>query len=133
VSGSVVQLVNKRDVDFSGGNGTVVAVRSVDVSRWTSAVLNVRVHSNSINGTSSGTIQVIARAISLTNEEPQTDFIDASALATCTIGYQEDAGILVRDSLAADFGGALQITFVGTLGTSTTLRVNISVELVLKD
>jgi len=132
MSGQVIQLVNKRDVDFSGGNGTVVGIRSVDVSRWTEAVLNVRVHSNSITA-GTGTIAVVARAISLTNEEPQTDFLDATNLATCTVATGTTAATLLRSTVSAAFGGALQILLVGTKGTSTTVKANISVELVLKD
>lgn len=133
MSGQIIQLMNKRDVDFSGGNGTVVAVRSVDVSRWTEAVLNVRVHTNSITASTTGTIVVNARAVALTNEEPQTDFLDATNLGTCTVASGTAAATLLRSTVTAGFGGALQILLVGTKGTSTTVRANISIELVVKD
>lgn len=133
MSGQVIQLVNKRDVDFSGGNGTVIAVRSVDVSRWTEAVLQVRVHSNSITAATTGTIAVVARSVSLTNEEPQTDFLDSTALGTCTVAAATTAATLLRSTVTAAFGAALQIQFAGTKGSSTTVRANISVELVVKD
>jgi hypothetical protein len=132
VSGSVIQLFSKRSFDFSGGNGTVVVVRSVPVERWTEAQINVRVHTNAI-ASGSGTIVVNAKSISLTQEEMQTDFLDGTILATASVGNGTAAGTLVRGAVTAAFGAALQILVVGTKGTSATVVANLSAELVLKD
>lgn len=132
MSGTVIQLFSKRSFDFSGGNGTVVVVRSIPVERWTDAQINVRVHTNGI-ASGSGTIVVNAKSISLTQEEMQTDFIDTAILATASVANGTLVGALVRGTVSSGFGAALQIVVVGTKGSSANVIANISAEIVLKD
>jgi hypothetical protein len=133
MSGHVAPLFHKQEFDFSGGNGTVVVVRQIDVSRWTQGEVLVRVHSNSITGSTTGTIAVVAKSVSLTNQDPATDFIDGTAVATATVSDSSTAGTLKRASLTTPFGSGLQIQVVATKGTSTTVKATISVDLVVKD
>lgn len=132
VAGMIVPLFTKREFDFSNGTATVVVVKSVDASRYTEGVLNVRVHSNS-STSGTGTISGHAKSIALTAEDPALDFIDGATLATASMTSSTAAGTLLRGSLGAGFGGALQITIVGNKGTSVTLRATLSAELVLKE
>lgn len=132
MAGTVVQLFSKRSFDFSGGNGTVVVVRSIPVERWVDAQINVRVHTNGITS-GTGTIAVSAKSISLTQEEMQTDFLDATILATASVATGTLVGALVRGTVTSGFGAALQILVVGTKGTSATVIANLSAEIVLKD
>lgn len=133
MAGMIVPLFTKREFDFSNGTATVVAVKSVDTSRYTEGVLNLRVHSNSSTAATTGTISAHAKSIALTAEDPTLDFLDATTIATASMTSNTAAGTLLRGALATGFGGSLQITIVGLKGTSTTLRATVSAELVLKE
>jgi hypothetical protein len=133
VPGAIIPLFTKREFNFSNGTGTIVIVKSVDTSRFTEGVLNLRVHSNSTTGSTTGTIALHAKAIALTGEDPSVDFLDATTLATASMTSDTAAATLLRGALTSGFGGALQITVVGNKGTSTTLKATLSAELVVKE
>ena len=133
MAGVIIPLFTKRDFDFSNGTATVVVVKSVDTSRYAEGILNLRVHTNTISGTGGGTIAAHAKAIALTAEDPVLDFIDGTTLAAASIATGTLVGSLVRGPLTTGFGGALQITVVGSKGTSAIVRATVSAELVLKE
>ena len=128
----IIPLFTKREFDFSSGSATVVVVKSVDTSRYTEGVVNLRVHSNSSTA-GTGTINAQAKSVALTGEDPSIDFVDGTTLATASMTSSTSAGTLIRGALATGFGGSLQITIVGTKGTSTTLKATLSAELVVKE
>ena len=133
MAGTTIPLFTKRKFDFAGASGTpaVVVIRSLDVSGWIEGVLNVRVHENNI-GSASETISVKAYPISNSMEDPSVDYRDETAgnITTVTIGVSGySAPILVRSSLASDFGSALQITVEGA---NSPNDATLSAELVLK-
>lgn len=132
MAGTIIPLFTKREFDFSNGTATIVVVKSVDTSRYTEGVLNLRVHTNSTTS-GTGTIAAHAKSIALTAEDPTLDFIDGTTLATASMTQSMVAGTLVRGTITAGFGGSLQIVLVGNKGTSVTLRATLSAEVVLKE
>lgn len=132
MAGMIIPLFTKREFDFTNGTGTVVVVKSIDTSRYTEGLINLRIHTNSSTA-GTGTISAHAKAIALTGEDPALDFIDGTTLATASMTATTAAGLLLRGALSSGFGGALQITIVGNKGTSATLRAVLSAELVLKE
>jgi len=132
MAGMIIPLFTKREFDFTNGTATIVVVKSVDTSRYTEGVLNLRVHSNSTTA-GTGTIAAHAKSIALTGEDPVLDFIDGTTLATASMTQSMLAGTLVRGALSSGFGGSLQITIVGSKGSSATVKATLSAELVLKE
>ena len=130
MAGTTIPLFTKRSFDFSAANGSVVVIRSLDVSGWTEGVLNVRVHQNNI-GSASETISVKAYPISNSMEEPSVDYRDdvAGNITEVTVAVTDSAPVLMRSSLASDFGSALQITVEGA---NSPNDATLSAELVLK-
>lgn len=107
----------------------VVLVRAMDVTDAKDITLSVRVHSRTVSG---GSIQVIARAISLTSEEPDVDFLSAgSDLATITLNAS--APTLHLASLSTPFGSMIRILVKGTGATASTITATISIDLVVRD
>ena len=129
--GQVHSIITKRDFDFSNLTASTIEipiVRAVDVTDASDLTLQVRVHSRTITA---GSIAVIARAISLTEEEPNTDFLSAgSDLATITLGTA--APTLHLATLATPFGSMVRILVKGTGAAGATIRANISVDLIVR-
>lgn len=133
MSGIVQSVITRRTFTFTNlGNALtqeVPLVRALDVTDGKELTLLVRVHSRTITA---GSIQVIARAISLTNEEPNTDFLSAgSDLATITLNTA--APTLHLASLSTPFGSMIRILVTGTGSTAATITATISVDLVIRD
>ena len=128
-------LVTRRQYDFSSiqtGTNTVsvVVLRSVDVTYGETAELCVRVHAN--DNTIGGKVRVVAKPISLTPEEPETDFL-APAVATIDVGTSS-AGTLILESFSEPFGSAVQLVVEGVKRTTDgTLNATISVDVVMRD
>lgn len=133
MAGMIVPLFTKREFDFSNGTATIVVVKSIDTSRYTEGVINLRVHTNSSTSSTTGTITAHAKGVALTAEDPTLDFIDGTTLGTASMTSNTAAGTLLRGSLTSGFGGSLQIVIVGNKGNSTALRATVSAELVLKE
>lgn len=133
MSGVVHSVITKRAFTFSSltnaGDMEVVLVRAMDVTDAKDITLSVRVHSRTVSG---GSIQVIARAISLTSEEPDVDFLSAgSDLATITLNAS--APTLHLASLSTPFGSMIRILVKGTGATASTITATISIDLVVRD
>jgi len=129
--GQVHSIITKRDFDFSALTASTIEipiVRAMDITDASELTLQVRVHSRTIT---SGSIQVIARAISLTEEEPNTDFLSAgSDLASITLNTA--APILHLATLSTPFGSMVRIVVKGTGAAASTIRANISVDLIVR-
>ncbi len=133
MSGIIHTIITRRTFTFSNLGNTltqdVPLTRAVDVTDARDITLAVRVHSRTVSG---GSIQVIARAISLTSEEPDVDFLSAgSDLATITLNTA--APTLHLASLSTPFGQMVRVLVVGTGGTSVTITATISVDLIVRD
>ncbi len=127
-------LVTKRRYNFTaiqlGQTVTAVALRSASVDYGETAELLVRVHDVDIG--SSSTVEVVAKPISITPEEPETDYLGA-AVATVTLNSSTTAGSLQLSSLTAPFGAAIQLQVSGTCATAMDpVDATISVSLVCK-
>lgn len=131
MSGTTIPLMTKREFNFATAAGSVVIIRSLDVSQWTEGTLQVRIHENSNAGTAQ--IDVNAYAISNTPEEPSVDYLDGTAVATVSVGVSgtDTAPLLKTAALASGFGGALQIKVEATAGS--TVQATLSAALVMKD
>ncbi len=130
MSGQVLSIITKRDFDFSNLTSLtleVPLVRAVDVTDAKDITLQVRVHSRTITG---GSVQVIARAISLTEEEPNTDFVGGD-VATIPLGTA--APTLHLMALTQPFGAMIRVVVKATGAAASTIRVNISVDLIIRD
>ncbi len=87
----------------------------------------VRVHERTITG---GSIQVVVQAVSLTSEEPETDFVSASALASVTLSAS--APVLHLASLTPPFGAMVRVVVVGTGQTASTITATLGIDLVVR-
>lgn len=132
---SVKTLITRRQYDFSGimtGTQTVsvIVLRSVDVTYGEVAELCVRVHAN--DNSIGGKLRVVAKPVSLTAEEPETDFL-ASSVCAIDVGTST-SGTLLLDDLTEPFGNAIQLVVEGVKRTTDgTLKATISVDLVMRD
>ncbi len=129
-------LITRREYDFTNSaTATTLSVpvlRSVEVSLGETAELCVRVHANT-NAVDGGSIRVVAKPVSLTPEEPDTDFLGGE-VANADIDSSVSAPHLMLDSFTAPFGNAIQLTVEGVKGdTDGTMKATISVDLVMRD
>jgi hypothetical protein len=134
MSGIVHTILTRRTFTFTNLGNTltqdVPLMRAVDVTDAKDITLAVRVHSRTFSG--GGSIQVIARAISLTSEEPDVDFLSAgSDLATITLNTA--APTLHLASLSTPFGQMVRVLVVGTGATAATITATISIDLIVRD
>lgn len=110
----------------------VPVVRALDVTDAKTLELLVRVHSVTIG--SGASITVKAYAVSLTNEEPDTDFVNSTAVATVTLNNSTSAQSLSLATLSTPFGHMVRITVSGTqAGSSQTITATLSIDLLARD
>ena len=132
MSGSIDTIITKRLFDFSkvasGQTQDIHLVRAIDVTDAKAVDLIVRVHSRTITA---GSVDVIAQAVSLTAEEPDTDFVYGTALAT--IPLVSAAPVLHLASLTAPFGHMIRVILRATGGASATIQVYLSIDVVKRD
>lgn len=137
MASQVQTLITRREFNFTSlatnSNMTIVAVRAVDTSFGATGELVVRVHANSCAGSS--TITVIAAPVSISPEEPQTDFVSPAALHTTeTISASTGSSVVLIRSLTAPYGSMIQLQVKGTEDSSGNVaRATISVDLVLRE
>ena len=130
MSGTTIPLITKREYDFDAGAATVVIMKAVRVEQYTEALLELRVHANSV--TSSSTIDLKAYTTAPTDEDPSNDFVASTSSASAQITSSTAAPGLVVVGLTANFGGFLKITLEGT-PSGGTCTATVSANLVLKD
>ena len=136
--GIVYRALHKMTYDFStlGNSQSVVyqAAKAIDVSAYREANLIVRVHSYNVSGSGTSiTVNVYPEAP--TDEDPATDFIGTSTVATTgTISQTNTFPLLNVQGVSTPFGGWLRIKLTGTQGAtaSTTFSVTISIDIVAK-
>lgn len=130
MAGQTIPLISKRVFNFASGSGVYTAVKAVPVVAYTEGTLLVRVHAATFSATSA--ISVVAKSTAPSSEEPNTDFVNATTLATATINSTITAGSLVKTSLAANFGAFVEISVVGALA-SGSCTATVSADLVVKE
>lgn len=138
MAGNVRNVITRRVFNLSnvGGSSTqdIPLVRGIDVSSAKAIDMVVRVHAATVGA--SGTIVIHARAISLTNEEPDVDFTNTVDLATATIDptVASAAPTLVLETLTPPFGHMITLFLRGTQPASpVTLSATLSIDLVTRD
>lgn len=136
MTGSVQSVISRRTFTFSSvgtsGNVEIPLVRALDVTDAKSIDLQVRLHSMTIG--SGASVDITAYAISLTNEEPDTDFILSSARATIILNNSSSAPSLHLASLSSPFGTMIRVTIKGTQpGSAQTITVTVSIDLIVRD
>lgn len=128
MTGHIHTVITRRTFDFSkvqsGQTQDVPLVRAIDVTNAKALELIVRVHSRTITA---GQVDVIAQAVSLTAEEPDTDFVYGTALGTITLNTA--APVLHLANLTAPFGHMVRIILRATGGASATITVGLSIDL----
>lgn len=107
---------------------------AVDVSQYTEGEHYVRIHGGSLTG--AATCDVIAKITSPTSEDPSSDFVFDTAMATVQMVAADTTGApkLLRAALSSNFGGMLTILFKASQpsGGGQTIAPEISIELVMK-
>lgn len=138
MSGTIIPIMSRKTINLSNTatslSNEIVLVKAVDVSQYTEGELYVRVHGGTIG--TGATCEVIAKITSPTPEDPASDFVFDTAMATVTIGSSDATAApkLLRAALSSNFGGMLSISFKATQpsGSAQTIDPEISIELVLK-
>lgn len=138
MSGSIISVITKRTLDFSKLQSSqtqeIPLCRAIDVTGAKQIDLVVRVHSRTI---SSGQIDIIAQAVSLTGEDPSVDFIYTTnaggviALATLTLNVAAPALQLAQ--LTAPWGPMVRVIAKGTGAASATIQASLSIDLIVYD
>jgi hypothetical protein len=128
---NVIEVVPMSTFDFTGGGGTHVIKKNVNVRASSQGTLLVRVHDFPTSPSSGSSISVICRISAPSDEQPEVDFLgDAVATATIDDGIEETPALLKVD-LDELFGGWLQVEVVGVHGTSGVSCV-LSADLAMK-
>ena len=137
MAGNVHSVITRRQFTFTrvttSGSLDVPLVRAIDVTDAKSIDLVVRVHALTVSSTASITVRT--RSISLTSEEPDVDFTNSTELGTITLDAATAAApVLLLTSLSGPFGHMIRILVRGTQAASTvTLTATLSIDLVVRD
>lgn len=136
MTGTLHNVTTRRNFTFSNISTSnsieIPLVRALDVTDAKSLDLLCRVHSVTIG--TGATVAIKAYALSLTSEEPDTDFINPSAVATITLTSSTPAATLQLASLSTPFGHMIRITITGTQpGSAQTISVTLSIDLLAHD
>lgn len=136
MAGTLHNITTRRTFTFTNtalsSTIEVPVVRALDIADAKALELLVRVHSVTIG--SGASLLIKAYAISLTSEEPDTDFLNSTALATVTLSSSTTAPSLSLAALTTPFGHMVRITVSGTqAGSSQTITATLSIDLLAHD
>lgn len=140
MSSAVHNVITRRRFDFSnvaGGSALdVPLVRALDMSDAKSIDVVVRIHALTVTSTAS--IAIHCRAISLTSEEPDVDFSNITELGTTTLNTTftglNTIPALALTELTPPWGNMIRIFVRGTQPASpVTLSATLSIDLVVRD
>lgn len=136
MSGVVHNVITRRQFVFTNVSASqtldVPLVRAIDVADAKAIDLVVRVHALTVSSTA--TITVRTRAVSLTSEEPDVDFTNLTELGTATLDTTVTAPALVTATLSGTFGHMIRVFVRGSQpGSAVTLTATLSIDLVVRD
>lgn len=143
MSGIVHNIISKRSFIFSGvaglGSLETPLIRAIDISDAKAIDLVVRLHSGTIG--SGASIVVKAYAISLTSDEPDTDFMVGGAVSptalTGSVTFNGTGVVTPQLGLATltpPFGHMIRITITATQpSTPQTITPSLSIDIVVRD
>ena len=137
MSAIVQNVITRRQFTFTnvaaGNTLDVPLVRALEVTDAKAIEVMVRVHALTVSSTAS--ISVRCRAVSLTSEEPNVDFTNTTELGTITIDNTVTAPALLLASLTGPWGNMIRIFVRGSQpgGAAVTLTATLSIDLVLRD
>lgn len=136
MAGTVHNVITRRQFAFSNVSASnyleIPLVRAIEVSDAKAIDVVARVHALTVSSTA--TITIRTRAISLTSEEPDVNFTNSTELGTVTLDTSVTAPALVLGSLTAPWGHMIQMFIRGTQPASpVTLTATLSIDLVLRD
>lgn len=136
MAGTVHNVITRRQFIFSNVSASnyleIPLVRAIEVSDAKAIDVVVRVHALTVSSTA--TITIRTRAVSLTSEEPDVDFTNSTELGTVTLDTTVTAPALVLGSLTAPWGHMIRMVVRGTQpGAAVTLTATLSIDLVLRD
>lgn len=134
-------ILAERAFDFSSLGASdqvdVVLVKSLDVTDYRSGELQVRVHAASWSSASPQDVFVKAYMTAPCPDDPSTDFVGTTAMATATLsdsGGNTSAGDMLNAGLTAGFGSYLRIELdITQSGASEPLSFTISADMVLNE
>lgn len=136
MAGTVHNVITRRQFTFSNVSASnyieIPLVRAIEVYDAKAIDVVVRVHALTVSSTA--TITIRTRAISLTSEEPDVNFTNSTELGTVTLDTSVTAPALALGSLTAPWGHMIQMFVRGTQPASpVTLTATLSIDLVLRD
>ena len=129
MAGTVIDVMRKRELSFDSGAATYVLAKAIPSRGWAGGGMFVRVHSKAI--TSSSTLAIQAFLTAPTAQNPDLDFIRATAIATITLTQFTTAPSLLLTNFSTHLGQFLLIRATGT-PSGGTCSAELSIELVLK-
>lgn len=136
MAGTVHNVITRRQFTFTNvttsNNLEVPLVRAIDVTDAKAIDVVVRVHALTVS--SSASITIHTRAVSLTSEEPDVDFTNTTELGTITLDTTVTAPALKVTSLSGTWGHMIRMFVRGTQpGSAVTLTATLSIDLVVRD
>lgn len=136
MTGTVHTVITRRQFTFTNVSGSntldLPLVRAIDVTDAKAIDVVVRVHALTLSSTA--TITIRTRPVSLTSEEPDVDFTNTTELGTITLDTTVTAPALLVTSLSGTWGHMIRILVRGSQPASTVaLTATLSIDLVVRD
>jgi hypothetical protein len=130
------RIVSKETFDFTSLEGSrnfsAPLVRALDVSEARDIQIVARVHSFEFTGDAA--IEVIVEAVSLTEEEPETDFVGPVVASARLTNSSGPAPVLLLGGLTTPvFGHMVRVRLVATKPPGATVVATLSIDLAVRD
>ena len=109
---------------------TIILAKYVDTTLWVSGLVLVRVHEVTLSGSQSFAVTV--QNTSFAEEEPSSDFVHTSAVATAAMDSATAPPTLLRAALSAPIGPQVRVILTAAQKESsgTAMSCTIGVDLV---
>jgi hypothetical protein len=135
--GAAMRVINKQLFTLNAaGAQSVILARNINVSAYREALLQFRVHSALAAPTPSGTLTIGVYREALSDEDPGTDFVEVSPLASLTLNLAsiappslQTASLNIQAS-NPNLGGSLRI--VASTSAAAAIGFYISADIVAK-
>lgn len=134
MSGIVHNIMSKREFATTQGAGVTTYIplhRAIDITDAVSIDLVVRVHLYTLSGSIS--LVVLCESVSLTSEEPETDFVGSEGnLGTITVASSPKLQH-IRLSTTNGFANMLRVRLKFVGAAASTLTTTLSIDIVVRD
>lgn len=134
MSGIVHNIMSKREFATTQGAGVITyipLVRAIDITDAVSIDLLVRIHSWALSGTIS--VSVLCESVSLTSEEPDTDFAGSEGNLAAIVLAATPKLQQTRLSPVSGFTNMLRVRLKFTGAAASSLTTTLSIDIVVRD